>query len=351
MIGQEVYGTKQAKDMTDAELLNQLQAMQRMITNTSANSERFGYTSGNLYQRLADEAQNEISAREAKKQSDLQTQKLSDLFNQAQGGGGAPSQPGFDYGAYESDLQKAAEGQRQGVNDVYNNQQNLGLQGLSERYAPLRQQAIEEAGVLGNLRSPSFQGTTLANMDAQRSRDTSNLLGQIGQGRGQALTNVNQGLAQQLGQGREFGAQLGQQGNQFGQQLGLNRAQSLGNLLNSNNQFGQTFGLENQKFNAGQRQNALENTWTQQGFDQADRLGNLMANAQKPSGLADFGNVLGGVGNVIGGITGLAGAVKGLGGGLSGGLKGGTKGFGGGGTNFSTPINAYGKRTTGMFGL
>lgn len=266
--------------------------------------------SQNMLKRIKDEQTN----RQTKQASDAQQQQLQALLGGGGGGGlgSGPQQPAFDQVAYEQDLQNSAANQRQSINDIYSNQQQGALQGLGERYDPLRKQSIEEAAVLGNLRSPAFQGTTLANIDNARSRDTSNIMAQLGVSRGQALGNLEQGLGQQIGQGRQFGANLAQQGNQFGQNLNFQRQNSLANLLQGNNQFGQTFGLQNRQFNANQAQQGFENDLNMQGLNEASRLGNMQANAQKKTGWDTFGNIVGGLGGLVGGIGGLAGGVGAL---------------------------------------
>lgn len=252
-----------------------------------------------MLQRLKEEQGN----RQAKIDQTNQENQLMALFG---GGGGGNTAPAFNFADYERDLQTSAGNQRKSIEDIFSNQQTSGLQGLDERYNPVRKQAIEEAAVLGNLRSPAFQGTTLANIDAARSRDTSNLLGQLGAGRGQAMANLEQGLAGQLQRGREFGANMGHQQNQ----LGLERASRLGGLLQGGQQFGQNFGLSNRQFNAGQSQNAFENNLALQGLNEASRLGQMQANAQKKSGWDEFAGIAGGIGSLAGGFGNLAGGLS-----------------------------------------
>lgn len=313
--------------LSDQELKDYLNYFQTSAARDSnvggATPSQVGYSgiSQNILQRLKDEQVN----RQAKASQSDQEKQLMSLF----GGLGGSQSPGFDQQAYINDLQSSAGNERKSIEDIFNAQKQSGLQGLDEQYNPIRKQAIEEAAVLGNLRSPAFQSTTLANMDAARSRDTSNLLAQLGASRGQALAGVEQGLAGRLGQGRQFAANLGQQQNQ----LGLQRASTLGGLLQGNQQFGQNFGLQNRRFNAEQGQNAFENNLALQGLSQADQLGRMQADAQKKSGWDTFGSVVGGLGNLAGGIGGLAGGIRGLASSFG-------KGNGGGGGSQFYPISS-----------
>lgn len=296
--------------LSDKDLQDQINSFQtygdRFATSQNNSPTELGLVQANTSN--LNRAKSELASRQAKKNQSDQQALLMSLFGQG-GGTGGQAGGGFDQTAYNQDLQNSAANQRQAIENTYNAQQQAGLQGLDERYNPLRKQAIEEAGVLGNLRSPAFQGTTLSNIDAQRSRDTSNLLGQIGAARGQAQGNLEQGLASQLGQGRQFGANLGQQQNA----LGLQRASALGGLLQGNQQFGQSFGLSQQKFNQDVGQQGFENLINMQGLNQASQLGNLQANANKKTGWDQFAGVAGGLGSLLGGTGGLMRGFKGAG--------------------------------------
>lgn len=306
---------RQTSELSDAELNSQIEGLQNMLVNVTPETDRQGLTSGSLYRTKLQQRQDELAKRQQAQSQTAQQSQLASIFGGGgQGGGGVPQAPAFDQAADNNDLQNSAANQRQSIDDIFSGQQAQGLQGLDERYNPMRKQAIEEAGVLGNLRSPAFQGTTLANMDAQRSRDTSNLLAQLAQGRGQAQSGLEQNLASQLGQGRQFGATLANNQNQFGQNLGFQRANAQANLLQQNNQFGQTFGLQNRQFNANQNQQGLENAFNQQGYSDAARLGQMQADANKKSGWDTFGQVASGLGGLAGGIGGLVGGLRNRGG-------------------------------------
>src|SRR4029077_4422334 len=100
--------------------------------------------------------QNEQSRRQANANQTNQQNQLSGLL-------GTPisaPQNTFDQNAYMQNLQNSAQGQRQAIGNVYQNQQALGFQGLNDQYNQLNKQAIENAAALGNLRSPAFQGST-----------------------------------------------------------------------------------------------------------------------------------------------------------------------------------------------
>lgn len=297
--------------LNDQELRDQIEQLQNILVNVTPDSDRQGFTSGSLYRTKLQQRQEELAKRQQIQDQAKQEQQFAAIFGSGGGGGQAvPQAPVFDEAAYTRELQESAGNQRKSIDDIFNNQQALGLQGLGEQYNPARKQAIEEAAVLGNLRSPAFQSTTLANMDAARGRDTSNFLAQLGQGRGQAMANLEQGLAGQLQQGRQFGANLANNQNQFGQNLGFQRANAQANLLQQGNQFGRNFGLQERQFNSNQSQQGLENAFNQQGYMDAARLGQMQADAQKKSGWDTFGQIAGGLGNLAGGFGGLLGGLS-----------------------------------------
>ena len=268
------------------------------------------------------------------KKSEIQQKQILDLFGGAGGGGGGSGVGGggsggvdttaipiFDQAAYQNDLNQSAQTQRDAINNIFGSQRQSGLQSLNDIFGQQRGQAIDEAAVLGNLRQPTFQASTLANIDAQKGKQTQEFLSQLLGQQGQAQSGLEQNLAQQLGQGRQFGANLANNQNQFSrsltnnknqfdQSLALDRTKSLAGLLQGNSQFGQTFGLSQNQFNADQRQRSLENLFNQQALDQSEQLGRLQANAQKKSALEQFSSVAGGLGGLFGGIGGLAKGLK-----------------------------------------
>lgn len=294
--------------LSDADLKNYISNYQNQINRllTSQNNSPTELGLSGAWNNDLTSLKNEQAKRETSNAQKQQQDTLISLFGGVGGTGGAGGTGGFDQQAYNNDLETSAANQRGAVNDIYNNQQAQGLQGIDERYNPQRKQAIEEAGVLGNLRSPAFQSTTLANMDASRSRDTSNLLSQLGSSRGQALTGVEQGLAGQLQQGRQFGVNAQQSQNQ----LGLQRTTSLANLLQGNNQFGQTFGLQNQQFNAGQGQQGYENQLNNFGLNNAIQSGNRQAQIDRQNQQqGQFSSLANGIGGLAGGLGGLFGGL------------------------------------------
>lgn len=270
------------KDLQD--YLNYFQnASAKDLATPGASPSQLGYAATNrdTLQRL----QQEHQARQGK----AQTAQNQGLIEQAFGGigGGTPV-----------NTEQSAQNQRQDINNIYDQQKAGLLQGIDEQSVPARRQAIDEAGALGNLRSPAFQSSTLANMDAQKSRNTSLGLSQLGAQRGQALSGLEGDMQNRALQG--YQAQTG-------------RGSALGGLLQEGSQFQQGLGLQQNQFSANQNNDQLNNMFGISGITDAERLGNMQANAMKPTGIQEFGQIAGGVGNLLGGVGGLATGLRGLG--------------------------------------
>lgn len=302
-----VYGNKQPKDMTDQELHDQIIGLQNMVKNTTGNSEKYGYTSGALYNRLATQMQEEVNKRENDKAIASQKSELESILGGVGGGGisgGIPSS-GYDIGALERDARSGADTQRKALEDIFSAGKTSGTNAINEVFANQRGQAIDELSAMGGLRQPGLVSKSLADVDARKSNSLRDLfLGLEGQ-RAQGRLGVESDIAGRLERGREFGANLGQNESQFGRNLEQNRRQNLASMLQGGGQFQQTFGLEQNKFSNQKQRQSIDDIFNRQALDQADRLGRMQADAAKPTFLDQFAQVTGGIGNLAGGIGSL----------------------------------------------
>jgi len=172
---------------------------------------------------------------------------------------------------------------RDAIDQVFGNQQDVQTRNLNDLYNTQRGNAIEEAAANGNSRQPAFQASLANGIDANRGRAMSDLFSNLGAAKGQAVVGNENNI----------------------QNRNLSRASSMAGLLTGQNNFGTSLGtntgLAQQTFNAGQRQQAMDNLFNQQTLDQAKLLGQAQANGQQNNGLAGAGG-----GALSGAATGTA---------------------------------------------
>lgn len=114
------------------------------------------------------------------------------------------------------------------INEMFNTQQDQQSRALNEMFNTQRGNAIDEAAALGNLRQPTFQSSTLNNIDAMKGKAMQELFANLGIGRNEAL--INAGNA--------------------GRNYGLNRAGAMAGIQQGGEQFGKTLGFNQEKFGA-----------------------------------------------------------------------------------------------------
>lgn len=288
------YGTDIA-GLSDKDLQDYVNYMQTSVNRDlgaqNANPNQLALAnSGNAYlQQLKQEQQKRQGLAQAKTQQDT----IQGYYDKALNGN-------LDNQPFIQQMNQSAQAQRQGVNDIYNNQYEQGVNTINQAYLPQKQGLVEDLAAQNQL-GQSNSRYSLDALGAQQGRDISNLGTTLGAARGQSQVGIEDSLANRLQQGRQY-----QQG------LNYNAAQGLSSALMGGNEFNQNFGLAQNQFNAGQGENNWNNSLGLAGMNQANYLGQLQANASKPTGIQQFGQIAGGIGGLLGGIGGLGVGLKGL---------------------------------------
>lgn len=246
-----------------------------------------GYAGANIdtLQRIEEE----MNKRAASAKESEERQRIMDIYG---GGGGVSGGQSL-----EASLQASTEAQRKALEDAYAAEEGMGARTLTDYLGKQRRNLIEEASAGGGGGRRGYLTQQLANQDAEAGNAMSDYIAKLRAGKGQAMVGLEEGLQGRLLQGR-------------GQDL--QRAQSLSSLLQGGGQFQQSFGLERDKFGYLKGRDTLSDIQDQQALQEARDLGRLQAEASKPTGLQQFGQIAGGVGSLVGGIGGMAGGIGAL---------------------------------------
>lgn len=232
---------------------------------------------GILQQLTEEQNRRQGAAREATEDA-----KLRGLF--ADGGGG---------GAVGPSQEQIAGTRRGALSDLFGARRQDATSTLDDLFRQQRGTALDEAAVTGNLRQPGFLSSTVADLDASRSKSLSELLNQLTGQEAQASLNLEADLAGEGLQGRGLDIQQG----------GV-----LGGLLSGESQFGRTFGLDRDVFGEGKRQFDIGQLFGRDELSERVRDRKLREKQGKKS---TFDKISQGLG-IANSIVGLGSGIKGL---------------------------------------